>query len=135
MILLIPVVLVLLGRLSARLPVVLRYAVRDAARHRTRTVPAVAAVAATVAGVVALGIGVTSDAYENEATYEATLPEGTGLLTSYGEHPLGRLRRSGGRRGPGGNRDQPHRGSTKPGASRACRPSWSWCRARTKGRC
>ena len=39
-----------------RLPLSLRYAVRDAARHRTRTVPAVAAVAATVAGVVALGI-------------------------------------------------------------------------------
>ena len=33
------------------------FAVRDAARHRSRTAPAVAAVAATVAGVVALGIG------------------------------------------------------------------------------
>ena len=56
MILLVPVVVVGLARLSRRLPLTLRYAVRDAARHRTRTVPAVAAVAATVAGVVALGI-------------------------------------------------------------------------------
>ena len=55
MILLIPLVLAGLGKVGGRLPLVLRYAVRDAARHRTRTVPAVAAVAATVAGVVALG--------------------------------------------------------------------------------
>ena len=61
MILLVPVVVVGLARLSRRLPLTLRYAVRDAARHRTRTVPAVAAVAATVAGVVALGIANTSD--------------------------------------------------------------------------
>ena len=55
MILLVPVVVATVARLGRRLPLVPRYAVRDAARHRTRTVPAVAAVAATVAGVVALG--------------------------------------------------------------------------------
>ena len=55
MILLVPMVLALLAKASGRLPLVLRYAVRDANRHRTRTVPAVSAVAATVAGVVALG--------------------------------------------------------------------------------
>ncbi len=83
MILLIPLVLAGLGRLGGRLPLVLRYAVRDAARHRTRTVPAVAAVAATVAGVVALGIGVTSDEAENRETYTASMVDGVGVLTGY----------------------------------------------------
>ncbi|MEZ5096600.1 MAG: ABC transporter permease [Nocardioides sp.] len=69
MIMLVPLLLVGLARLSGRLPLALRFAVRDAARHRTRTVPAVAAVAATVAGVVALGIANTSDAKEGRATY------------------------------------------------------------------
>ena len=68
-----------LARLSGRLPLTLRYAVRDAARHRTRTVPAVAAVAATVAGVVALGIATTSDEAQNEAGYTPSLTAGTGV--------------------------------------------------------
>jgi putative ABC transport system permease protein len=76
MILLIPVVVVVLARLARRLPLPLRFAVRDAARHRTRTVPAVAAVAATVAGVVALGIGNASDAEESRATYTPMLAMG-----------------------------------------------------------
>ena len=84
-ILLIPLVLGGLGRVSGRLPVVIRYAIRDAARHRTRTVPAVAAVVATVAGVVALGIGVTSDGEETEQRYAPTVTKGTGVVTSYGE--------------------------------------------------
>ncbi len=84
MILLIPVLLAGLSRVSGHLPLTLRYAARDAARHRTRTVPAVAAVAATVAGVVALGIGVFSDAYQNEVTYEPSTTPGVGTLTSYG---------------------------------------------------
>ena len=57
----------------------MRYAVRDAARHRTRTVPAVAAVAATVAGVVALGIANASDAAQNRETYQPQLPAGDGV--------------------------------------------------------
>ena len=81
MILLVPVVVVLAARLSRRLPLVLRYAVRDAARHRTRTVPAVAAVAATVAGVVALGIAVSSDEAENAGRYSPSLPMGVGVVT------------------------------------------------------
>ena len=87
MILLVPLVLAGLGRVSGRLPLVLRYAVRDAARHRTRTVPAVAAVAATVAGVVALGVGLTSDQEEAEQTYTASLADGFGVITSYGAEP------------------------------------------------
>jgi putative ABC transport system permease protein len=80
MILLVPVVVAVLARFSRRLPLVTRYAVRDAARHRTRTVPAVAAVAATVAGVVALGIANASDAAESEATYQPSMPMGRGWL-------------------------------------------------------
>lgn len=84
MILLVPVVVVALARLAGRLPLSPRYAARDAARHRTRTVPAVAAVAATVAGVVALGIGVTSDEAQNRGTYQAMLPMGEGAVTAPG---------------------------------------------------
>ncbi|MCW2761921.1 MAG: transporter permease [Marmoricola sp.] len=87
MILLVPALLAGLSRLSGRLPLTMRYAVRDAARHRTRTVPAVAAVAATVAGVVALGIGNTSDAAENEATYVPSTTQGVGTMISYAPRP------------------------------------------------
>ena len=83
MILLVPMVLALIAKASGRLPLVLRYAVRDANRHRTRTVPAVSAVAATVAGVVALGIGLTSDDAENEATYQPSVAAGVGIVTAY----------------------------------------------------
>ncbi len=83
MILLVPPVLAGLARAAGRMPLAVRYAVRDAARHRTRTVPAVAAVAATVAGVVALGIGMTSDEAENEATYVASVAAGVGVVTKY----------------------------------------------------
>lgn len=83
MVLLVPVVVVALARLSGRLPLTLRYAVRDAARHRTRTVPAVAAVAATVAGVVALGIANSSDAAQNEAEYIPQLGMGQASITQW----------------------------------------------------
>jgi putative ABC transport system permease protein len=84
MILLVPLVLALLARLSGRLPLMLRYAVRDANRHRTRTVPAVAAVAATVTGVVALGIGLASDEAQNRETYQPSVASGVGIVTAYG---------------------------------------------------
>jgi putative ABC transport system permease protein len=87
MILLIPLVVVGLARLAARFPLTLRYAARDAARHRTRTVPAVAAVAATVAGVVALGIANSSDEAESRGTYHASLPLGQAAVTSYDPDP------------------------------------------------
>ncbi|WP_180934812.1 FtsX-like permease family protein [Nocardioides ungokensis] len=83
MILLVPVVVVGLARLSRGLPLTLRYAVRDAARHRTRTVPAVAAVAATVAGGVALGIANTSDEAQNQAEYTPQLTIGQATLTQW----------------------------------------------------
>lgn len=83
MILLVPVILATAGRLAHRAPLPIRYAVRDAARHRTRTVPAVAAVAATVVGVVALGIGAASDELQNKRTYAPTLAHGTGAVSTF----------------------------------------------------
>ncbi len=100
MILLVPVVVATLARLARRLPLVARYAVRDAARHRTRTVPAVAAVAATVAGVVALGIANASDAAESEATYQPAAGDGDGH--AHRVRPRRRLGELRGRRAPRG---------------------------------
>lgn len=50
----IPVIVGFLGRLGRRLPLTPRLALRDAARNRGRTAPAVAAVMAAVAGSVAI---------------------------------------------------------------------------------
>ncbi|GAA4373531.1 FtsX-like permease family protein [Nocardioides caricicola] len=87
MILVVPVVVVGVARLAGRLPLSTRYAARDAARHRTRTVPAVAAVAATVAGVVTLAIALSSDEAENEGTYTPTLAMGQAAVTGYDLRP------------------------------------------------
>lgn len=80
MIFVVPLVVSVLARFAGRLPLVMRYAAGDAARHRTRTVPAVAAVGATVAGVVALGIANSSDEAENRETYEPTLAMGSATV-------------------------------------------------------
>ncbi len=87
MVLLVPLVIVGVAASSKSLPLVMRYAVRDAARHRTRTVPAVAAVAATVAGVVALGIATSSDELQNREGYQASLPPGVGVAVAYDREP------------------------------------------------
>ncbi|MET3960753.1 putative ABC transport system permease protein [Marmoricola sp. OAE513] len=84
MVFVVPVVVIGLARLGQRLPLPLRFAVRDAARHRTRTTPAVAAVAATVMGVVALGIGVTSDDKRQDALYVPQLPGHAAAISSDG---------------------------------------------------
>lgn len=86
MILVVPAVVAGVARLAGRLPLPMRYAARDAARHRTRTVPAVAAVAATVAGVVALGIANASDALESRETYVPMAAHGTGQVTYDSEY-------------------------------------------------
>lgn len=95
MIFIVPLVVGVIGRQSGRLPLVMRYAARDAARHRTRTVPAIAAVAATVAGVVALGIANSSDEAQNRETYTPTLAMGAATVgvfpdysASYSERTL-----------------------------------------------
>ena len=85
MILVVPVVVSTIARLSRRLPLTARYAARDAARHRTRTVPAVAAVAATVAGVVALGISTQSQELADQHNYTPQARMGTGTLGWYAD--------------------------------------------------
>lgn len=81
MVLLVPVVVSWVARVAGRLPLPVRFAARDAVRHRTRTVPAVAAVAATVAGVVALGISTSSDEKENRETYHPMLVMGNAYVS------------------------------------------------------
>ena len=83
MIFIVPLVVSVIARLSGRFPLVMRYAARDAARHRTRTVPAIAAVAATVAGVVALGIANTSDEAQNRETYVPAIAMGAASVSIY----------------------------------------------------
>ena len=86
-VLLAPAALALAGRSAAGLPLPLRFATRDADRQRGRTAPAVAAIAATVAGVVALGISASSDAQQSRQTYTASGPPGVALITDYRERP------------------------------------------------
>ena len=81
MVLLVPAVVSWVARAAGRFPLSVRFAARDAVRHRTRTTPAVAAVAATVAGVVALGIGNASDEKQNRETYQPQLVMGDALVT------------------------------------------------------
>ncbi|MFI0409505.1 FtsX-like permease family protein [Actinomadura sp. 3N508] len=68
------------GRLAPRLPLPLRLAVRDGARNRARTAPAVAAITAAVAGITALAIGGASDFRQSQMEYRATLPMGSTLI-------------------------------------------------------
>ncbi|MBM9459858.1 ABC transporter permease [Nocardioides sp. zg-536] len=81
MVLLVPVAVAAVARVATRWPLPLRFAARDAARHRTRTVPAVAAVGATVAGVIALGIGIGSMESADEQAYRPQLAMGYGAVT------------------------------------------------------
>lgn len=76
MVLLVPLALAATAQVARWLPLSGRFALRDAVRHRTRTVPAVAAVAATVAGVVAVSIATTSDEAQARATYQPMMPMG-----------------------------------------------------------
>ncbi|WP_433230708.1 FtsX-like permease family protein [Actinomadura formosensis] len=68
------------GRLAPLLPMPLRFAVRDAARNRSRTAPAVAAIMAAVAGITALAIGGASDFRQRQIEYQPKLPMGSALV-------------------------------------------------------
>jgi putative ABC transport system permease protein len=68
------------GRLAHRLPLPLRLAVRDGARNRARTAPAIAAITAAVAGITALAIGGASDFRQEQVDYRAELPMGSTLI-------------------------------------------------------
>jgi putative ABC transport system permease protein len=67
----------LVGRLSPKLPLAPRLALRDASRNRGRTAPAVSAVLAAVAGSVAVGTFLSSlDKYDEQA-YQLRAPLGS----------------------------------------------------------
>ncbi|MFN8074734.1 MAG: ABC transporter permease [Kineosporiaceae bacterium] len=68
LLLIVPTVVALSARLAGRAPLPLRMAMRDADRHRSRTVPAVAATMAAVAGAVA-ALMVTSATRDSDAAW------------------------------------------------------------------
>ncbi|MFD5433568.1 FtsX-like permease family protein [Kitasatospora sp. NPDC127067] len=82
-----PMLIALIGRAAGRLPLGPRLALRDSARHRSRTAPAVAAVMAAVAGAVAIGVYTTSTDAENRRDYRPQAPYGAVQLTSHVDGP------------------------------------------------
>lgn len=66
----------LAGRLAPRLGVAGRFALRDAARQRGRTAPAVAAIVAAIAGVVTAAVYVESGEQHRRAQYQPLAAEG-----------------------------------------------------------
>ena len=77
---LIPVLLALVGRIGAHLVLPLRVAVRDTARQRGRSTPAVAAIMAAVAALTALSIGAVSSNQKHEDDYRPQRAMGTGVI-------------------------------------------------------
>jgi putative ABC transport system permease protein len=105
-----PALVALLGRTARRLPATLRLAVRDLARHPTRSAAAVAAVTAGLAVPMLLGVNAAQgDAYERDyAPHElradqvlayspATAAEVTKLLTDARQAPFTTAKDAGGR--------------------------------------
>jgi putative ABC transport system permease protein len=78
--LLVPAILVAFGKLAARLPVAIRLATRDAARHRSRSTPTVAAILAGVVALTAFSIGLASDTKQQMATYQPQALPGEGTI-------------------------------------------------------
>jgi putative ABC transport system permease protein len=78
--LVIPALLLLFGRMTARLPVAPRMATRDAARHRSRSAPTVAAILAGVTALTAFSIGLASDTKQQVAQYVPQGLPGEGVL-------------------------------------------------------
>jgi putative ABC transport system permease protein len=77
---LIPALLVLVGRLGTRLVLPLRLAARDTARQRARSTPAVAAIMAAVAALTALSVGAASDNRQREREYQPQAAMGHGRI-------------------------------------------------------
>ncbi|MCX4745768.1 FtsX-like permease family protein [Kitasatospora sp. NBC_01287] len=86
-----PLLVGLLGRLSRHLPLPPRLTLRDAARQRGRTAPAIAAVMAAVAGVVAISVYTASSDAEARSEYRAAAPAGAVTLTVTGPDSLAQL--------------------------------------------
>jgi putative ABC transport system permease protein len=72
----------LAGRLGDRLPFTARLSLRDIARNRSRTGPAVAAIMATLSGVVAMGVYVASEHANRVANFTPMLPPNMAALES-----------------------------------------------------
>lgn len=75
-----PALVGLVGRLGGSLPLPLRLAVRDTARSRSRSAPAIAAVMASIAGITAIGIGSSSDFEQSRREYVAQAPAGRAVV-------------------------------------------------------
>ncbi|MER5862075.1 FtsX-like permease family protein [Kitasatospora sp. NPDC002040] len=78
-----PLLVSLFGRLGRFLPLSSRLALRDSARHRGRTAPAVAAVMAAVAGAVAVLTFQSSSDSASRSSYSASAPTGAVVLRAY----------------------------------------------------
>ncbi len=95
-IMLTPAVVGGVGRFGTRLPLSIRLAARDSARHRSRTAPAVAAIMGAVTGVTALAIGSASDFAESRRDYVPSGAPGSlrvGLPSSASTASVERLER------------------------------------------
>ncbi|GAB2933400.1 ABC transporter permease [Streptomyces mayteni] len=79
------------GRLARVLPLSGRLALRDAARNRGRTAPAVAAIMAATAGAVAVALVLASDTAQQRAEYEPIMPPGTVAISGYEPQELALL--------------------------------------------
>jgi len=73
-------VLALVARVAVRAPLPLRFALRDAARQRSRTVPAVAAVLAAIAGATCALVYLASNTQMERSYYVAEAPYGTSRI-------------------------------------------------------
>ena len=78
-----PLLVGVFGRLARRLPLSGRLALRDAARNRGRTAPAVAAIMAATAGAVAVATVAVSDQARQRAEYQPWMPTGTVAISTY----------------------------------------------------
>ncbi len=70
----------LAGRLASVLPVAPRMATRDAARHRSRSTPTVAAILAGVTALTTFSIGLASDTEQRMQTYRPQTLTGEGVV-------------------------------------------------------
>lgn len=73
----------LIARLGGGLPPTPRIALRDAARNRAASAPAVSAVMAAVAGTIAIGVYLASASAQREENYTPSLPDGY-VAVNYG---------------------------------------------------
>jgi putative ABC transport system permease protein len=80
-----PALVGLSGRLGPLLPVAPRLALRDAARNRGRTAPAVSAILAAVAGSVAVGTFVASQDARDREGYTPSAAHGSAVVSLYGD--------------------------------------------------